>query len=162
MPNDGGILIWHIDKNMEREWMSSPGWPQQPGWPGNGNHFQVALVQADSQYNMERNRNYRDLTDCWCSSCWADDLKLEPGPGQKQALAGSYNQYPNTDSYTNGTIQKMGIMISNFSPIGLSMSFTVTFGGNPVTPPPPPSAHISANTRALDFAADAYTYSAAD
>lgn len=135
LPNDGGILIWHIDENMDQEWMSFPGYPEQGGWPGNGNHFQVALIQADGNYDMEKNTNYGDVTDAWCSGCWeSTPLALKPGPARGQALAGSYDRYPNTDTYSNGIIQRTGITIDAFSASGPTMSFRVLFEND--APPP--------------------------
>jgi M6 family metalloprotease-like protein len=48
---NGGLLIWHIDDTQV--YQKYRGYPQQEGWPGNGNHYQIALEQADRQYHLE-------------------------------------------------------------------------------------------------------------
>lgn len=54
-----GLLIWHIDENMEDN--------DSPWWPGVGRdrHYLVALEQADGSYDMEHNRNSGDAADPW-------------------------------------------------------------------------------------------------
>ena len=137
-PNDGGILIWHIDENTDSEWMASPGWPDQGGWPGNGNHYQVAILAADREYNLEQGQSYGDLRDAWCSQCWSNQtLILQTGPAKIDAAPQDYSQYPNTDSYS-GTIKNTGIVLDEFSPIRDIMTFRFRANGAASPPPPPP------------------------
>ncbi|HEV8480207.1 MAG TPA: M6 family metalloprotease domain-containing protein [Candidatus Eisenbacteria bacterium] len=69
----GGIAIWHIDDNLSHTagdpFNQYQGFPGQPGWPGNGQHYGVALLQADGEYDLEKN-NWSDFvhgddTDLW-------------------------------------------------------------------------------------------------
>ena len=113
---NGGILIWHIDesRNLNR----ATGFPGQPGWPSNGHHYELALVQADGNYDLERNRNFADDGDYW-----RDGAELGPGPVELEATDDGV--YPNTNSYRFGVVQQTGIRIYDFSPSQYEMTFRV-------------------------------------
>ena len=103
----GGIAIWHIDDTTG---YNTQGYPGQGGWPGNGNHYRVALLQADGNYNLEKGNNRGDSGDMHHI---AGVDAIGPGPGN----------HPNTDTYQNGTINVTGITISDISASGASMTF---------------------------------------
>ena len=103
----GGIAIWHIDDTTG---FNTEGYPGQSGWPGNGNHYRVALLQADGNYELERGTDRGDSTDIHHA---AGVDAIGPGPGN----------HPNTDTYKNGTITQTGITISDISASGASMTF---------------------------------------
>jgi len=103
----GGIAIWHIDDTTG---FNTQGYPGQSGWPGNGNHYRVALLQADGSYNLERGNNRGDSGDMHHG---VNVDAIGPGPGN----------HPNTDTYKNGTVTQTGIIISNISASSASMTF---------------------------------------
>ena len=103
----GGLAIWHIDDTTG---YNVQGYPGQPNWPQNGNHYRVALLQADGAYNLERDNNRGDSGDMH----HGDGVDaIGPGPGN----------HPNTDTYKNGVVTQTGITISGISASGPSMTF---------------------------------------
>ena len=121
---NGGLLIYHVDndKNLQQD----RGYPGQFGWPTNGNHYRVALLQADGQYHLEQGVNNGDLGDIWTQG-----MTLGPGNGRI---------FPNTDSYQNRQITRTGILISEISASGLNMTFRVSgINDGGITDPTPKS-----------------------
>lgn len=57
----GGILIWHIDSKMSSNSFTS--YPGESNWPSL--HYMVALVQADGNYDLEKDNNDGDDGDWW-------------------------------------------------------------------------------------------------
>ncbi len=106
--------------------MNKPGWPLQTGWPGNNNHYSIALLSPDGQYDMERDNNYGDETDCWTSG-----MALGPGPGAQEAQSSQVSMYANTDRYSQGIIHRSGIHIYDISVSGDTMTFQVDIPGVP-------------------------------
>jgi len=119
----GGIAIWHIDDSTG---FNTQGYPGQGGWPANGNHYRVALLQADGAYNLEKGNNRGDSGDMHHA---AGVDAIGPGPGN----------HPNTDTYQNGTINETGITISDISASAASMTFCL----NGCTGVPSPSGLIA-------------------
>ncbi len=103
----GGIAIWHIDDVTGH---NNEGYPGQAGWPGNGNHYRVALLQADGNYNLEKGNNRGDSGDMHHA---AGVDAIGPGPAV----------HPNTDAYQSGNIIQTGHIISDISASGASMTF---------------------------------------
>mmetsp|Transcript_20771 Transcript_20771/g.30747 ORF Transcript_20771/g.30747 Transcript_20771/m.30747 type:complete len:592 (+) Transcript_20771:179-1954(+) len=122
-----GILIWHIDDNLENN--SRRGFPGQYEWPGNGNHYRVAVVQADGMYHLEKGDNTGDENDFWTEG-------QQLGPGPYELIASDFTQYPNTNSYAFETVFPTGIRIYDFSQSGSLMSFKVQ-GLSPAETTPP-------------------------
>ena len=116
--SEGGLAIYLIDEKAS--WQERRGFPSQPGWPSNGNHYSLALLQADGSYDLEQGRNTGDSGDLWHSLSKQTSL----GPGNH---SGKHNAtvYPNTDSYQNGIITATGVIISDFSKSGETMTFRV-------------------------------------
>lgn len=104
----GGLLIYHIDENAEGPGNQVRGFPGQNGWPGNGNHYRVALMQQDGQYNLEKANDNGDIADFWVGG-----QNLVFGPGNGESVADSAT-YPNTDAYAHGAIEVTGLTITNF------------------------------------------------
>jgi hypothetical protein len=111
----GGLAIWHIDEN-QGSW-TTEGYPGQGGWPDNGNHYRVALLQADQLYELEKGINRGNSGDLYHVG---DTL----GPSISSA-----GPYPNSDSYAYGkVVSATGIYISNITSVGNNMSFVFTLG----------------------------------
>jgi hypothetical protein len=108
IPGGGGLAIWHIDDNAG---YNTQGFPGQAGWPGNGNHYRVALLQADGDYDLERNVNRGDSGDLYRAGFVA-----EIGP----------HTSPSTDAYQGGTVYQTGHVITGISSSDSSMQFTLT------------------------------------
>jgi len=114
----GGLIVWHID---DQAGYNTEGYPGQGNWPQNGNHYRVAVLQADGNYNLERGNNRGDSGDAHHA---AGVDAIGPGPGN----------YPNTDTYQGGVVTQTGITISNISAAGASMTFCLN-GSTGVTAP---------------------------
>jgi hypothetical protein len=126
----GGIVIYHVDENMDGYGNFVRGGPFLEGWPGNGAHYKVAILQADGAYELEKAENLGHNADFWKDS---DIL----GPGNGELVATAAGTYPNTDSYVNGNIRVTGLVLDNFKDEGDGVwSFEVT--GLPTPPSGPP------------------------
>jgi hypothetical protein len=84
----GGLAIWHIDEDTSYR---VQGYPGQSGWPQNNKHYRVSLLQADGNYDLERNVNAGDAGDLY--------------HGNGVSATGSFT-LPNTDSYQAGNIRQ--------------------------------------------------------
>lgn len=122
----GGIAIFHIDDNAN----NIRGYPGQSGWPTNGNHYEVALLQADGSYGLEQGWNRGDSTDLF----HAGGVNSIGPSGTSDG-----SSYPNTNAYQGGSIIDTEITISNISAAGSTMTLDITIGSNPGTPAPTPS-----------------------
>jgi M6 family metalloprotease-like protein len=107
----GGLVIWHID---EKAGLNQEGHPFQPSWPQNGNHYRVAVLPADGQYQLERMRNRGDGQDVFHAQGVNQLTSCRTHPSC---------QYPNTNSYQYGNIIATDISISKISNSGTIMSF---------------------------------------
>jgi hypothetical protein len=128
--NGGGLLIYHIDE-LQESFQSLPGWPSTKGldimngvgggsrWPYD--HYAVALLQQDGNYDLERGWNSGDGGDYYTSA-------------SRGLLPGTFNYFPNTDSYQFGQITSTNISIVDISAPGLTMTFRVEgLGAAPAT-----------------------------
>lgn len=112
----GGLAIWHIDENADR---FHPGYPGQSSWPVNGNHYQIALLQADGQYELEHgNENWGK------GDLYRADFVWELGPSWRPA----FGPFPNTDTYQGGVVNNTGIRIFNIGSSSSRMNFSLSFG----------------------------------
>ena len=125
---NGGLLIWHIDNTGNRRQVNR-GYPGQPDWPGNGNHYQIALEQADRKYDLEIGVNNGDDGDFW-----RDGKEYGPGPTESNATNSSL--YPNSNTYKSGIVQRTGIRIFGISASNGTMAFSVEGLGQAKTPSP--------------------------
>ena len=114
---NSGLMIWHIDDNKAgntQEW-----------YPGqiDANHFKVALEQADSLFDMEKNVNNGDGWDVF--------------PGNGNVTSFNAVSSPNSDSYTDGTslialenIQAVGNVINADLIVGFAAGIDDDPNGN--------------------------------
>lgn len=118
----GGIAIWHIDEkakfNSIMDINAARGFPGMGNWPASGDHYSVALLQADGKYNLEKNNNCGDGT----------DLFYEGGVNELLPSADEKGPYPNTDAYQNGIVIRTNHAITNISKSGNIMTFDVIIG----------------------------------
>jgi M6 family metalloprotease-like protein len=117
----GGLAIWHIDDTADH---NTEGYPGQAGWPENGNHYRVALLQADGNFNLERGNNRGDGGDVWHAG------------GVSEINAGTN---PNTNAYQGGTITITDNRIFTISASGANMNFDYQNSAVPIDPPTAPS-----------------------
>jgi M6 family metalloprotease-like protein len=110
-----GLAIFHIDDSAS---YTTEGYPGQTGWPTNGNHYRVALLQADGSYNLEKGNNRGDATDLF----FGGGVSGISPTGTSGGLA-----HPNTKAYKGGVIVDTGITISSIGASSSSMPFTVSF-----------------------------------
>jgi hypothetical protein len=107
-----GLLIYHIDDTAS---FDQEGFPGQTGWPENGNHYRVALLQADGEYDLEQ---FLDSD--------AGDV-FRGGRDGASSLGPGPDIYPNTDSYQSGSVTKTGILIENISLAGDTVTFDFVY-----------------------------------
>jgi hypothetical protein len=121
----GGIAIYHVDEqpgNYNKE--GYPGQIQDEiKWPSNGNHYKIALMAADGNYDLEKRINQGN----------SDDLF---SIGQSLLPSTDANgPFPNTDSYQKGDINRTGVQIYVTSDTEESyMTFLFSDGNNVIEP----------------------------
>ncbi len=121
--SQGGLAIFHIDDNAN----NIRGYPGQGGWPANGNHYEVALLQADGNYDLERNSNRGDSGDLF----HAGGVNSIGSGGTSTG-----NAFPNTNAYQGGNIIGSPVTILNISAAERIMTFDITFGSLSPSPAP--------------------------
>jgi M6 family metalloprotease-like protein len=141
MPQSG-LLIYHIDHGLDplsfRASLRNEGHPWQENWPQNGNHYGVAVLQADGNYDLEQLHNSGDAGDYYHG-------------GGVNHLVPCYSatgdcQYPNTDSYQLGLIAPSYVHITDISETGDVMTFNYRVGGfHSQAPSEAPSAQPTAS-----------------
>jgi M6 family metalloprotease-like protein len=122
----GGLAIFHID---EAAGNTLEGYPGQTGWPTNGNHYKVALMQADGQYDLEKGLNRGDATDVYHASYLNE---IDP------------STVPSTDGYQGGNIVATNNRVSNISAAGATMTFDFEVVGAPDPEPPLAPGNLAA------------------
>ena len=115
-----GAVIYHVDDTAPRQ--SRPGFPRIRGpaaaqFPANGDHYQIAVVQKDRSFHLERGENTGQCEDMW-GVTGTDDML---GPS-----GNVFSTYPNSDSYQNGQVRKTGLRLFDFQKSGRRIDFTIT------------------------------------
>jgi hypothetical protein len=122
MPQSG-ILIYHIDHSSSTsnfyESLKREGHPGQEGWPENGNHYGVAVAQADGLFELEQLLNDGDEGDYFHGN-GVDHLV----PCKDVTNC----QHPNTDSYRGGVIIRTNVHITDISVSSEEMTFNYWVG----------------------------------
>ena len=102
----GGLCIWHVDE--AKCCNTDQGYPGQPGWPGNNQHYRIALLQADGDYDLEEGNNRGD----------GGDVYHAGGVDEINSMTS-----PSTDAYQGGNVFATDHSIYNISTAGATMSF---------------------------------------
>ena len=128
----GGFVVYHIDETSNNV-RGYPGQQDADGntWPLNGNHYQVAVLQRDGLYHLEKGENNGDAGDFYLP-----DMGYTLGPGNGHTV------FPNTDSYSSGVYEETGIIITNFVTVDATngiLSFEVQGLGVAAEPTDPPT-----------------------
>jgi M6 family metalloprotease-like protein len=144
----GGLAVWHVDENKSGN--TDEGYPGQTGWPANGRHFQVSLLQADGNYDLEtqQDRNRGDSGDLFRSG------------GVTEV---SHTTVPNTDGYQGGNIVATGNRIYGIGSSSSSMNFsfsTSSSGGTSFTIYNDGPGILTVSSIALDQSSSWITWSA--
>jgi hypothetical protein len=113
-----GVIIWHVDELAPG--MTKRSWPGKAGWPAD--HYRVAVLQADGNYNLEKGENNGDKNDFWV---------------QGMTLGPSSAKWPNTMAYQGGVLRETGISITILSKPGFIMNFLVEGLSGSLAPQPP-------------------------
>jgi M6 family metalloprotease-like protein len=129
IPTSGdGLVIYHIDDSTGYD---TEGYPGQTGWPGNGNHYRVAVLQADGNYNLEKGNNRGDSGDAY-----RENYVNLIGPAT----------VPSTDSYQDGVVYATDHEISNISAADATMEFDFNTSQIPAEPPVAPNSLTATTT----------------
>ena len=104
MPH-GGLVVFHID---DLAGYNTQGYPGQTGWPTNGNHYRVAVLQADGFYDLEVGFNRGDSSDVYHA-------------GGTSILGPS--TVPSTDTYQGGSVFPTANTFYNISAASSNMTF---------------------------------------
>ena len=139
----GGLVIWHID---EQAGLNTEGHPGQANWPANGNHYRVAVLQADGDYDLEKNKNRGDAGDVF------------HGNGVDQLLS---TGNPSTIAYQSGIVSETGHEITDISNAGTTMSFNFNASGPQPLPPAAPSG-LAVASAGQDFVSLTWDDNASD
>ena len=102
----GGIVIYKVDDNADKQ--RNRGYPGHANWPTD--HYQVTVLQADGNYDIENGVNPGDEGDFWLKG-------MTLGPG---------GNWPNTDAYSFGNVRQTGITINVIADSSFIMVFQVT------------------------------------
>ena len=144
-----GLVMYHIDDHADDQ--RQVGYPgDDNGFPTSGNHYRVAVIQADGNYDLEKWGNLGDAGDIW-----EPGMKLKPN----DPTGGTW---PNTDSYQYGNVQRTGITIEVLEPEGQNVRVKIDFDnenrgvGGPIfaTPPRDQEDHSNSFNQQLADLAD--------
>jgi M6 family metalloprotease-like protein len=109
----GGLAVWHVDEGKGSFTLDDPntdeGYPGQSGWPGNNEHYRVALLQADGDFDLEQGVYIGDSSDVYRS----------PFVTVLDATT-----TPDTDAYQGGSIVVNSNRLESIGASSSSMSFT--------------------------------------
>lgn len=115
--NQPGLAIYHVDLKAN----NAASNPQKKNFPGD--HYVVALVQADGRFDLERMEDGGDSGDLFHGGRF-------PGVGPDGAFNRdgtlSPHGHPNTNSYQGGREIRTGVSILDISPANQVMTFRVT------------------------------------
>lgn len=119
----GGLAIWHIDDTTG---YNTEGYPTASGWYGQ--HYRVALLQADGGYDMEHGRDRGDRYDVWhAGNQYELTQSIDPLEGP----------FPNTDAYQSNNFIQTGNRIFTIGAAADTMDFSYQIIGQGAPPAAP-------------------------
>ncbi len=107
-----GLLIWHIDAGVTNN--NNECYPGGPSCASA--HYMVALIQADSLYQLEKDLNSGDTGD--------------PYPGYTNNTTFNASSSPDSNLYSGAA---SGVSVTNISPSGPTITATLTAPGETLT-----------------------------
>jgi len=120
-----GLLIWHIDGDAIANRMGTNSVNDKECYPGgpscSSQHYGVALIQADGEWELEKGDDLGDTGD--------------PFPGSTNNRSLSNITSPASNLYNGGP---SGVNVTGISDSGAIMTATLSF-----SPPPPPAITIT-------------------
>lgn len=117
-----GLLIWHIDDKAD---INDEGHPGLSGWPESGDHYRIAVVQADGQFQLETADSRGDGSDLFYKGGTADEI----GPNGAFKDGQLVSSDVNTNWYQRGNIVDSSIRIYDVGYPGHTVSFKVEMAG---------------------------------
>ena len=110
MPATGGLAIWHVDESVpwSNDVSSYPGDLNNPGYPSNGYHNEIAIVQPDNLYEVEKGTDYADAGDLYAAPAYTDL---------------NFFTSPSTDSYMGGIVSRTYANFSHITESAKTMGF---------------------------------------
>ena len=110
-----GLAVWHVDETKGSFGANNPntdeGYPGQSGWPNNGKHYRIALLQADNDYDLEKDNNRGDSGDLYHA-------------GGVSSVTNTSS--PSTDAYQPGSAWDNGNDITGIGSAGAMVSMTLS------------------------------------
>jgi len=113
-----GLLIWHIDDKAD---INEEGHPGLSGWPESGDHYRVAVVQADGEFQLEKSESRGDGSDLFYKGGPADEIGPNGAFKEGQLISSDVN----TNWYQRGNIVDSTIRIYEVGYPGHTVSFKV-------------------------------------
>jgi hypothetical protein len=126
-----GLCIWHVDESKFARENTQEWWPGKP--TGDGQHYLVAIEQADGAWHLEHRTNPGDAGDPF------------PGTSNRRVFDGAST--PNSDSYGAGAT---GVRVSNISNPNAQLQITADLEAGTPTVAAPDKVVISPDAPSPD------------
>ncbi|OQZ03512.1 MAG: hypothetical protein B6D34_07110 [Candidatus Brocadia sp. UTAMX1] len=141
-----GLLIWHIDGNVISNKLSKNKVNNNECYPPNNcasNHYGVALIQADGNWDLENGINRGDSTDPWSSDLGKTSFTNISSPNSK-LYNGSDSNISVTEISSSASTMTATLSMQGVVPPPGTPTPTPTVTSTPGTPTPTPSPTVTA------------------